>query len=79
MIQPWTATCVQVLNHTVNHANSRAEALDIIHRSLDRCEILILGGIAPGQARYVGAAETFRTGMATVVRWPVHDLSLIHI
>ena len=51
MIQPWTATCVQVLNHTVNHANNRAEVLDIVHRSLDRWEILILGGIAPGQAR----------------------------
>ena len=43
MIQPWTATCVQVLNHTVNHANNRAEVLDIVHRSLDRWEILILG------------------------------------
>ena len=51
MIQPWTATCVQVLNHTVNHAKNRDEAMEIVHRSLDRWEILILGGIAPGQAR----------------------------
>ena len=51
MIQPWTATCVQVLNHTVNHATNRDEAMEIVHRSLDRWEILILGGIAPGQAR----------------------------
>ena len=51
MIQPWTATCVQVMNRTVNHASNRDEAMEIVHRSLDRWEILILGGIAPGQAR----------------------------
>ncbi len=51
MIQPWTATCVQVINRTVNHARNREEAMEIVHRSLDRWEILILGGIAPGQAR----------------------------
>jgi len=51
MIQPWTATCVQVLNYTVNHASTRDAAMEIVNRSLDRWEILVLGGIAPGQAR----------------------------
>ncbi|MEC9375980.1 MAG: hypothetical protein VYA80_06375 [Pseudomonadota bacterium] len=51
MIKPWTATCVQVLNYTVNHAKNREEAMEIVNRSLDRWELLILGGIAPGQAR----------------------------
>jgi len=51
MIKPWTATCVQVLNYTVNHVSTRDEAMEIVNRSLDRWEILVLGGIAPGQAR----------------------------
>ena len=51
MIQPWTATCVQVLNYTVNHATTREAALEIVNNSLDRWEILVLVGLAPGQAR----------------------------
>ena len=58
MIQPWTATCVQVLNHTVNHVSTREAALEIVNRSIDRWEILVLGGIAPGQARPNNSAST---------------------
>jgi predicted amidohydrolase len=51
MIEPWTATCMQVLNYTVNHASTRDEALEIIHRSIDRWEQLSIGITGGGQAR----------------------------
>jgi len=40
-IQPWVATCIQTLNHVVNDASSRAEAMQIVHRSLDRWDLFI--------------------------------------
>jgi predicted amidohydrolase len=35
-IQPWRATCMQTINHTVNAASTREEAMAIVDRSLDR-------------------------------------------
>jgi predicted amidohydrolase len=45
MIKPWKATCIQTLNHVVNDMNSREQAMELVHRSLDRWEVL-LGSIA---------------------------------
>lgn len=40
-IKPWRATCIQTLNHVVNDASTREEAMAIIHRSLDRWELFV--------------------------------------
>lgn len=40
-IKPWRATCLQVMNHVVNDASTREEAMQIIHKSLDRWELFI--------------------------------------
>jgi predicted amidohydrolase len=45
MIVPWRATCVQVINHIVNDATTREEAMAIVHRSLDRWEAFLRRGI----------------------------------
>ncbi len=36
MVQPWTATCMQVYTHIVNSANNREDAMAIVNKSLDR-------------------------------------------
>lgn len=41
MIQPWTATCMQVYTNCVNSARNREEAMAIVNRSLDRWITLI--------------------------------------
>ncbi|MDG2321732.1 MAG: nitrilase-related carbon-nitrogen hydrolase [Rhodospirillaceae bacterium] len=43
MIQPWTATCMQVYCHTVNSATNREEAMAIVNKSLDRWITLAMG------------------------------------
>ncbi len=47
-IQPWTATCIQTLNHVVNDVATRDEAMAIVHRSLDRWDSFI--GSAVGRS-----------------------------
>lgn len=36
MIQPWTATCVQVYTHCVNSTTTRADAMAVVNKSVDR-------------------------------------------
>ena len=75
MIQPWTATCVQVLNHTVNHVSTREAAMEIVNRSLDRWEILVLGGIAPGQARPNNPLNSNVIYLATNLNAPISKIA----
>ncbi len=50
MIAPWRAVCMQTINHCVNKASSRAEAMEIINRSLDRWIELIQFVVGPPRA-----------------------------
>jgi len=47
-IDPWRATCVQVLNYVVNDVSTREEAMEIVNRSLDRWEQFV--NLAAGRA-----------------------------
>jgi predicted amidohydrolase len=49
-MEPWRATCVQVVNHTVNGVATRQDAMDIINRRLDRWEELLRGAFGRGSA-----------------------------
>lgn len=51
MIEPFRATCIQVINHTVNDAKNREEAMAIINRSLDRWESFLRRGFGRGGGR----------------------------
>lgn len=69
-IQPWVATCIQTLNHVVNDANSRAEAMQIVHRSLDRWDLFIrlaVGRSSGGPRNLVLFPEFALTG------FPLHE------
>jgi predicted amidohydrolase len=52
MVQPWTATCMQVYTHTVNSATTREEAMAIVNSSLDRW-VTLAKGTARGAGPYV--------------------------
>ncbi len=43
MVQPWTATCMQVYTYTVNSATNREEAMAIVNTNLDRWVTLAMG------------------------------------
>lgn len=52
MVQPWTATCMQVYTHTVNSASNREEAMAIVNKSLDRW-VTLAKGTARGSGPYL--------------------------
>ena len=60
MIQPWTATCMQVYCHTVNSATNREEAMAIVNKSLDRWITLAMG-TARGGGPHLSAIPRIRT------------------
>jgi predicted amidohydrolase len=49
-IRHWRATCIQTINHVVNHVATREEAMAIVHRSLDRW-ISFIGPISRGTSK----------------------------
>src|SRR4051812_33826385 len=61
----WRATCIQTLNHVVNDASTREEAMAIVHRSLDRWEMFVtqaVGRAAGGLRNLVLFPEFALTG-----------------
>ena len=80
-IKPWIATCIQTLNHVVNDASTREEAMAIVNRSLDRWELFIRsavgrGGEGPSQGgqHLFGDDKPFEVGVLTaaILLWPGH-------
>lgn len=47
-LEPWVATCIQTLNHVVNEARDRAEAMAMVGRSLDRWESFVRAAVGRG-------------------------------
>lgn len=62
MVQPWTATCMQVYTYTVNSAHSREEAMEIVNRSLDRWVTLAMGTARAGGPQVLLYPEFALTG-----------------
>ena len=62
MIKPWRATCMQVYCNVVNSANTREEAMVIIHRSIDRWIELIRGASRGGPPQLALFPEFALTG-----------------
>jgi predicted amidohydrolase len=56
MVGPWKATCMQTINHVVNEARSRPEAMAIVNKAIDRWDVL-LGAVAGRRA--VGMPQLF--------------------
>ena len=62
MVQPWTATCMQVYCHTVNSATNREEAMAIVNKSLDRWITLAMGTARGGGPHLLLYPEFALTG-----------------
>ena len=48
MLEPWRATCMQVITHVVNDLSSREDAMAMVHKTLDRWERLIEFAVGRG-------------------------------
>ena len=46
MVDIWKATCMQTMNHVVNRAANRDEAMLIVNKSLDRWDELLASLVA---------------------------------
>jgi predicted amidohydrolase len=69
MIQPWTATCVQVYTHCVNSTTTRADAQAIVGKSVDRWLQLLKAG-----ARMAGGGkQLFLYPEFALTGFPLHE------
>lgn len=69
MIQPWTATCVQVYSHCVNNLATRADAMAVVNKSADRWLQLVRAGARMGG----GGAQLFLFPEFALTGFPLHE------